>query len=418
MVDQLWMWILGNDLIVTSFPQRWRQPPMDSMNVLESIIQELNLKTGDEVESIYDLAILITGRCIGTFDRSTVRRDGSRFLDMFESAIGEAMEDETQLFKRFKQDAQEVSRFLERKFHLPELPDDEQAGEDDFYTPELATDTSGDDRMPSRAGDSKATDPDEEPTLAIQTLLNIGKEAKLLAEVKDIRDELNMLKRVCEQQNRVLPEAKDAFETIIGTEAEDGNTSRRKKVHKRFEQYQRTIRDSIEDIERMDKQAERIYSSIRDLLDLKQKHANAFEAQYARVQATETARQGLTIMVFTVVTVIFLPLSFIAAFFAINISEFPHLDGDLDMSLGYVCRYVFGIGLGIAGISVLAALSVGTIASGWKKMWSRVFPNQARKRQATPARLPTGMTTNSAWARKVDVEAVGAQPRATWKGSG
>ena len=26
MVDQLWMWILGKDLIVTSFPQRWQQP--------------------------------------------------------------------------------------------------------------------------------------------------------------------------------------------------------------------------------------------------------------------------------------------------------------------------------------------------------------------------------------------------------
>lgn len=86
----------------------------------------------------------------------------------------------------------------------------------------------------------------------------------------------------------------------------------------------------------MDSQAGRIYESIRDLLDLKQKHANAFEARYAREQATGTQRQGQTIMVFTIgeyvlahqratrlltmitVTVIFLPLSFVAAFFAIK----------------------------------------------------------------------------------------------------
>ena len=47
----------------------------------------------------------------------------------------------------------------------------------------------------------------------------------------------------------------------------------------------------LKDIDRMDKQAERIYHSITDLLDLKQKHANAFEARFARDQAAGTARQ-------------------------------------------------------------------------------------------------------------------------------
>ena len=55
-------------------------------------------------------------------------------------------------------------------------------------------------------------------------------------------------------------------------------------------------------------------------------------------------------MVFTIVTVIFLPMSFIAAFFAINIIEFPHdsSDGGNGLHLDYVSRYVFGIGLGIS----------------------------------------------------------------------
>lgn len=44
---------------------------------------------------------------------------------------------------------------------------------------------------------------------------------------------------------------------------------------------------------------------INDLLDLKQKQANLSEAQSSRKQAEETAMQGTTLMVFTIVTIVF-----------------------------------------------------------------------------------------------------------------
>jgi hypothetical protein len=40
-------------------------------------------------------------------------------------------------------------------------------------------------------------------------------------------------------------------------------------------------------------------------MDLKQKQASLIEALYARESARDTARQGKTIIVFTVVTIIF-----------------------------------------------------------------------------------------------------------------
>lgn len=40
-------------------------------------------------------------------------------------------------------------------------------------------------------------------------------------------------------------------------------------------------------------------------MDLRQKHANLSEAKFARKQAEETAKQGNTIMVFTIVTILF-----------------------------------------------------------------------------------------------------------------
>jgi hypothetical protein len=111
-------------------------------------------------------------------------------------------------------------------------------------------------------------------------------------------------------------------------------------------------------------------------LDLKQKHANAFEARFARDQAALTARQGQTIMVFTIVTIIFLPLSFIAAVFAINIDEFPHDAGpeqQQTMPFRFVAKWMFGIGFGVSIPLVILAFAVDEVAR-----WFRKIPTQVR----------------------------------------
>lgn len=51
--------------------------------------------------------------------------------------------------------------------------------------------------------------------------------------------------------------------------------------------------------------ATKLIPQINHLLDLKQKNANIYEAIQARVQAEETTKQGRTILVFTIVTIIF-----------------------------------------------------------------------------------------------------------------
>ena len=91
MVDQLWLWTLGNDLIITSFPQRWEQPKDDPLNVLDGIIADMDSKTRPPVKSVHHLASLITGRCSGVFDRHRVGGEHYQFLDMFESSIGEVV---------------------------------------------------------------------------------------------------------------------------------------------------------------------------------------------------------------------------------------------------------------------------------------------------------------------------------------
>jgi hypothetical protein len=52
-------------------------------------------------------------------------------------------------------------------------------------------------------------------------------------------------------------------------------------------------------------------------------------------------------MVFTIVTVIFLPTRFMATFFTSNIFEFPYIKDGTGLHLGFVPKYMFSIGLAV-----------------------------------------------------------------------
>jgi len=333
---------LGKDLIVTSFPQRWKQPKDDPLNVLEGIIQDINAKTKEPVRSVYDLAVTITSRCCGLIDRHGLGDNEYQFLDMFESSIGTATDHETILFNEFNEASVQASDWL--KHHR----------KPNRFSRNIESTSRQIEHSAKREDRFKYDDHNHEP-LFVDKLLDIGDETDLLAETKDIRDELNMLKMIMENQDSVLPALEQAILDIFKEESRN-----QQEIKKRFKEQRSTIDHHIKDVERMDKQAERIYSSITDLLDLKQKHANAFEARFARDQAAGTARQGQTIMVFTIVTIIFLPLSFIAAVFAIEMPEWRNT-----LTLGYVSKYMFGIGFLVSLPMIAIALSLDSIADAF-----------------------------------------------------
>ncbi|CAG8945549.1 unnamed protein product [Penicillium salamii] len=381
MVDQLWMWVLGTNLIVTAFPQRWDQPKNDPLNVLDGIIEDINSKTRDPVRSVYDLAMIITNRCSGVFDRHRLGDEEYQFLDMFESSIGIATDKETLLFNQFNHASVQASDWLKSHRKL-----------DGSFSSSRTKSVDGTDE------DGLSSDYCDEhgQPLFVDRLLDIGQETDLLAETKDIRDELNMIRTVLEHQKYVLLD----FQDVI-CETYQGQHRSQFDVKKRFKDQQRVIDMHLKDIDRMDKQAERIYHSITDLLDLKQKHANAFEARFARDQAAGTTRQSKTIMVFTIVTIVFLPLSFISSIFTINLKQFENLN------LGYVAKYTFGIGFAISIPLVWVALTVDDIGG-----FFRVSSRRWLSRNKTPPERETSLQalemekiiSISRMRRSVDVE--------------
>lgn len=141
--------------------------------------------------------------------------------------------------------------------------------------------------------------PDEE--------LGVSHDLKLYQKACDIQDELQMLRHLFREQHIVIQQ----FITDIGqlSSAIEGVNATN------------TATLALKRLEEFDAEAEKCCNSSRStksyilvLLDLKQK-ASGLNV------ALSTADQGRTMMIFTVFTIVFLPLSFFAAIYGMNISE-------------------------------------------------------------------------------------------------
>lgn len=314
---------------------------------MDGIIEETNAKTRPPIQSVYDLAMLITSRCSGMFDHSRLDDQNYQFLDMFENSIGVVTDSESKLFSRFNHASAQSAKWLKRHRRG-------RKGRSVLF----------------EAFDSENDDADLDGTHQFpDALLEIGVETSLLAEIKDIRDELNIIMGILDAQLQTV----SYLEGFV-TEELRGEGSRRttdaviSEIRRRAGEQKRGLDAKQKDVSRMDRQALSLYDSLTDLLDLKQKHSNALEARFAGDQAVIAAKQGQTIMVFTIVTIIFLPLSFIASFFAINFIEWEER---VPLSIPYVSKYLFGIGLAISVPLVVLAFTVRDITNGVMNVFSQ-----------------------------------------------
>ncbi|KAK7705778.1 hypothetical protein SLS63_014072 [Diaporthe eres] len=281
----------------------------DPLSIHQKVLRHLQQTSRKPIASLYDLAGLIVTCCASTFDETQVP-DDYQFFDFFENSISIVNEKVTHSLHQFKQSlasraAQRKSASATERLHL-------------------------------------------EFTSAEHEELSFTSEIDLVVETEDIKDELHILKAVLDDQRKSM-EQLEAFLHQARSKVEYVNY---KDDNSNLVDYS-CIDVQMHRITEMNELAERALSSLRHLIDLKQKQANFSEAISARElaeqtaknttlqikQAEETTRQGKTLMVFTVVTIIFLPLSFLAAFFAINVDAFPWNEND-KISLNYLLRYM------------------------------------------------------------------------------
>lgn len=135
-----------------------------------------------------------------------------------------------------------------------------------------------------------------------------------ILELRDIHDELQSLRKLFDQQKETIKQMVAIYERPECLElSKNGLIILGEALEK--------LTDYIHQVDSMISSAERTRKDFEKLLDLKQRQANVDEARLARYQADLTSAQSRAVLVFTVFTVIFLPLTFFTGLFGMNINE-------------------------------------------------------------------------------------------------
>ncbi|KAI3323508.1 hypothetical protein HD806DRAFT_496940 [Xylariaceae sp. AK1471] len=346
MVDQLWMWILDAKTVVTCFPARYGANNFDCSDIYKAI--EARCGEDNSVRSAFDLALIIFEECsCAMLSRRAVSDERPEIVKAFSEAIADITRKQAQMSRRIW-----------------------------------------------RSMDSAQRDRVTRPTLE---LLSVQHEFTLEMEVKDIREELRMLLTITENQTQVLQQLIDVARRIlifpktagvsnsqIGERRAaqrsqtrplpgEGTTNARSqhdepsavgRVEKNVEACQRfqkkadeilaSLKDHVQQLQELDRNAEDAETKLKDLSELKQRHLGVVQAWQSAITNDHGLKQGRSVFIFTIVTIIFLPLSFLSSVFGMNSAEFSE---DNTMTLREQFTYIFSISAGVVVVAVICSLS-------------------------------------------------------------
>ncbi|KAK1749788.1 magnesium transport protein cora [Echria macrotheca] len=352
MVDQLWLWILDEKTVISFFPRRWGKNRPDPSAVHKSIRVRLQYARPGEVASAYDLALMIVDECSRVFfDRARTGDRKPNLIELFAGAIRDLTYKQTAAFDQFLIYTHLASRDYKRERYS--------------------------------AIDNDSTQ---------NTLLNINPEGNLLKEVKDVVDEILIMMRIKEQQQTameslvkhirrvMMPMARPrkatpsqvstSWDVVLGAamdgengpyvdDEEHDKRERARQTLTRADHLLADLSERISELQALLQIAQNTSASLKDILTLKQQQAGVIEAREAVKQAELTLKQGQSIMIFTIVTIIFLPLSFCVGFFGMNAAELN--DGHL--TLDTELRFMLPISAGIILLAFVFAFSQSILSN-------------------------------------------------------
>ncbi|RSL54941.1 hypothetical protein CEP53_007276 [Fusarium sp. AF-6] len=215
---------------------------------------------------------------------------------------------------------------------------------------------------------SESIDPDG----AVDKTSDITSEINLISKCKDIRDELHLILRIFETQQNVVKKFSDLFWP--------------KKVASKLNQAfidDCGVGHLIERTKALDGHANRTLQALDYLVQIKQAQSSLDEAQSA-------GQLNKAIWIFTLVTVIFTPLSFMTSLFAIPFTYHPqNSEGEIRVEEGWFTnRMAIGECVSVAVIALAILISFTAPSpkraftrlksswnnSGWKKIWEKIWP--------------------------------------------
>ncbi|RWA08658.1 hypothetical protein EKO27_g6434 [Xylaria grammica] len=183
----------------------------------------------------------------------------------------------------------------------------------------------------------------------------ISAEMTVLESIRDIRDELNILKSLAEDQEVVW---KQVFaSTYPEKESQFG-------LH--------TPAEVKRDLDAMLLEARNIEDYVTNLLDLRQADYSREQADVSGRLAADSAQQSRVIFIFTVITIVFLPLSFLSSLFAIDVSVFPHEGENLRYQGWWLFPILFGVTVIVSTPTIAFAWNVDAVSAWFKKLGTAI----------------------------------------------
>ncbi|KAK4141908.1 uncharacterized protein C8A04DRAFT_30460 [Dichotomopilus funicola] len=315
MVDQLWLWVLDENTILTAFPRRWGRNNPDPSAVHRAIRDHLGAMDSKQITSIYDLALIIIDECSKVFFDRTKPDLRPEVMDMFGSAISNISEKKTEAYERFGRDVKRMN----------------------------------------------TQDPLQTAEELLRKTLNIKFEWSALMEAQNVIDQLQIMQEIYSQQISVMSDFEKALRGL-SCEPNEGL----KRASERAAGLLLDMKLRQEELANLEKRQANTRSQLRELLDMKQQQAGIIEAKAAIRRADESVIQGRSIVVFTVVTIFFLPLSFFATIFGMNSRELD--SGTMSMGRQLMLMFVLSsvvvtISLGLAFSSSTRAMVFGSLRS-------------------------------------------------------
>ncbi|KAH6664613.1 hypothetical protein B0J14DRAFT_242157 [Halenospora varia] len=263
LVPQLWLWKIDNRTIITAFPERWdRQHFRSVLNKIQS-----DLPSADKIEDAVKDIIEV---CINYIE------------DQFFVGKGQGMT----CINVFATSITSVVSILphRRQVRSPSMM--------------LLSQVSQAERVTHCYAEFEKSIGYSFKTIKSQ----IRQEIRVLEEIDDILDEIGMIKRVLHDQELVMKK--------VLRWRHQGTTSRGANVVQGTDH----LHQPLKHFKRLEEDANRVRSSLITLLDIRQREATIDEA-------LENSRQSKALFVFTLITILFAPLSFCEQLLAIPILE-------------------------------------------------------------------------------------------------
>ena len=333
-VDQLWLWVLDPQRVVSIFSSAGEPRDVDwqTRDVHQHMANDIAFK--HPATDAFDVAALAVKNAVivalGEKFAEFPDRENRHIFSLYRKTLRELQDKHADMYTSYRNNNQ-----LDRLDHMRETQGDSESEDD------------------------------------LSAIFDLGQIEYYLMEMKDLDEEIKIILKIIGTQKDCVKLLQNRYQDLVRLGRSILGSKLLEEAHQALNEYG----DQLNAIRR---DGEAITSSFRVLLTMRQQHVKIEEAVLARRESVLARRsaeaataQPRSILVFTVFTVIFLPLSFFTSLFGMNAREWSGQETDPNLTTILVIMIIIPILVTILALSLAFSSAVRRkMRTIWKKVWA------------------------------------------------